>query len=199
MGRRPRNQSVDWHAVEADFRAGLYRSVRALSRAHGVSHTAIAKRAEAEGWTQDPTRTKRERVKAAMSGFPVGSIGESVETRLQEVVDQVTADQNLAAANARRILELANGYLHRAVIPGTHEAKEALNQVLQAEAEGRVLRPEEVPLVLIPRELRTLGMANLQAVQTIREVHGVGEGDGAGDMGLSKEDRDAIVSAAGLE
>ena len=39
----------DWEAIEREYRAGLF-SVREIARKHGLSETAIRKRAKAEGW-----------------------------------------------------------------------------------------------------------------------------------------------------
>ena len=43
---------ADWEAVEREYRAGQL-SIREIGRLHGVSHTAIAKRARKEGWSQN--------------------------------------------------------------------------------------------------------------------------------------------------
>ena len=42
----------DWEKIEADYRAGVL-SVREMAAAAGVSHTAIQKRAKAQGWERD--------------------------------------------------------------------------------------------------------------------------------------------------
>lgn len=41
-----------WPTIEADYRAGV-KAVRQIAREHGLSETAIRKRAKAEGWTRD--------------------------------------------------------------------------------------------------------------------------------------------------
>ncbi len=43
---------TDWDAVERDYRAGV-KALRQIAEAHGVSHTAIRKRADRDGWTRD--------------------------------------------------------------------------------------------------------------------------------------------------
>lgn len=45
-------KQLDWERIEQLFRAGLL-SVREIASACGVSHTAINKRAKAEGWERD--------------------------------------------------------------------------------------------------------------------------------------------------
>ena len=45
---KPLKVDVDWEAVEGMYRAGLL-SVREIARSQGISHTAIQKRAKADG------------------------------------------------------------------------------------------------------------------------------------------------------
>lgn len=42
----------DWERIEVDYRAGIL-SVREIAKRQGVSHVAIQKRAEREGWERD--------------------------------------------------------------------------------------------------------------------------------------------------
>ncbi|TDN54639.1 hypothetical protein EC843_101685 [Buttiauxella sp. JUb87] len=42
----------DWEKIEADYRAGLL-SVREIASQHGISDTAIRKRAKKDGWIRD--------------------------------------------------------------------------------------------------------------------------------------------------
>lgn len=42
----------DWERVEVDYRAGV-RTLREIGADHGISHTAITKRAKRDGWERD--------------------------------------------------------------------------------------------------------------------------------------------------
>ncbi|MCC7980466.1 hypothetical protein INR17_12140, partial [Klebsiella pneumoniae] len=42
----------DWEAIESAYRAGLM-SIREIASQHGITHTAINKRAKKEGWERD--------------------------------------------------------------------------------------------------------------------------------------------------
>src|SRR5260363_418861 len=44
-------RAIDWESIRAEYEAGCNQSE--CSRRHGVSRTAIQKRIEKEGWTQD--------------------------------------------------------------------------------------------------------------------------------------------------
>lgn len=50
MAAKPKE--VDWISVEADYRAGVMVNT-AIGKKYGISHTAVQKRAKAEGWTRD--------------------------------------------------------------------------------------------------------------------------------------------------
>jgi len=78
----PRKQ-VDWERIEADYRAGML-SVREIAEARGVSHTAIQKRAKANGWQRD----LRERVMAAANA--------KVSRALPEVASAVAVGNAIA-------------------------------------------------------------------------------------------------------
>ena len=48
---RSRNRTIDWLAIERDYRAGLL-SLRALAEKHGCAHSTIANFAGRNGWTR---------------------------------------------------------------------------------------------------------------------------------------------------
>jgi hypothetical protein len=45
-------KSVDWKAIEREYRAGQL-TVVGIGCQHGLSHTAINKRAKRDGWTRN--------------------------------------------------------------------------------------------------------------------------------------------------
>lgn len=57
------NKPIDWAGIERDFRAGVM-SVREIAKWYGVSHTAINKKAKAEGWEREQRPPHIERPKA---------------------------------------------------------------------------------------------------------------------------------------
>ena len=55
--RHERNaRSIDWAAVERDYRSGLY-SLRELAGKHPCARSSIANRARKDGWTRDAAAT----------------------------------------------------------------------------------------------------------------------------------------------
>jgi len=65
MAGKPREGRpvIDWEAIEREFRAGQL-SVVEIGRQHGLSHTAINKRAKRDGWTRNLADKVRKAVSA---------------------------------------------------------------------------------------------------------------------------------------
>ena len=58
-------KSVDWEAIEREYRAGQLTVVE-IGRQHGLSHTAINKRAKRDGWTRNLANRVRKEVSARL-------------------------------------------------------------------------------------------------------------------------------------
>lgn len=65
-------KETDWEAVEGAYRAGLL-SLREMSQEYGVSHVAIKKRADKEGWTRDLTAKIKAKADALVNSREVNS------------------------------------------------------------------------------------------------------------------------------
>lgn len=63
-------KEVDWEAIEGAYRAGLL-SLREMSQEYGVSHVAIKKRADKEGWTRDLTAKIKAKAEALVNSREV--------------------------------------------------------------------------------------------------------------------------------
>jgi len=62
----PKRRSVDWDAVERDFRTGKF-TLRELGGKHGVSHAAIGKRSRDRQWPQDLSEQIRQATNAKLT------------------------------------------------------------------------------------------------------------------------------------
>jgi len=51
-------KQFDWEAIEAEYSAGV-KSVNAIAKAHGISESAIRKRAKRDGWQRDLSNSVR--------------------------------------------------------------------------------------------------------------------------------------------
>ena len=80
---RPLKAAVDWESIEGMYRAGLL-SIREIARSHGISHTAIQKRAKAEGWARDLTAKVRQQVASGLVATEVATAGTATERQIVE-------------------------------------------------------------------------------------------------------------------
>ncbi len=99
MSAAPR--AIDWERVEVHYRAGLL-SVREIAEQHGVSHTAINKRAKAHDWERDLKAKIRAAADAKVSRALVASEfpnGSPTETLRVEVEAEVQARIRLSHRN----------------------------------------------------------------------------------------------------
>lgn len=81
---------TDWEAIEREYRAGQL-SVSEIGRQHGVSHTAINKKAKLQGWTKNLAAKVRQVVSDRLVSDEVSTANarETVEAAASRVVDVV--------------------------------------------------------------------------------------------------------------
>ena len=84
-------RSIDWEAVERDYRAGTL-SVRAISSGHGITEGAIRKRARRDGWQRDLSSEVRRAVRTKL-----------VRTTIERVPANADAAQIVEAAAERDV------------------------------------------------------------------------------------------------
>lgn len=77
---------ADWEAVERAYRAGVL-SIREIAAQHGLSDTAIRKRAKKEAWARDLTARVREQVRAELVRTEVRTQGANPETEAAIVAE----------------------------------------------------------------------------------------------------------------
>lgn len=83
----------DWERIEREYRAGI-KSVREIAAGHGVSHTAIQKRAKTQGWERDLKAKIKAKADAKVAKAAVAK-EVSAETKV--------AEAQLIEANAQAI------------------------------------------------------------------------------------------------
>lgn len=101
--------NTDWEAVEREYRAGQF-SVSEIGRQHGVSHTAINKRAKKDGWSRNLAAQVREEVSARLVSDEVSAANarqaiDAAASRGVEVVRSHRRDIASARGVAGRLLE----------------------------------------------------------------------------------------------
>jgi hypothetical protein len=120
-------RDTDWEAIEREYRAGQL-SVSEIGRQHGVSHTAINKRARKEAWARDLTERVRKEVSARLVSPEVSEANaqEAVETAAARGVALVRSHQ-ASLGKANRIAEKLMSELE-----GSTDDNEAIVEAIEA-------------------------------------------------------------------
>lgn len=90
--------TIDWQAVERDYRAGVM-SLREIGSAHGLTHGAINKRAKRDEWTRDLQAKIQAKAEALVSKALV-----SKEVSREDMV----TERQIIDAGAQRIAQVRN-------------------------------------------------------------------------------------------
>lgn len=95
-----KSKPIDWDGIERDYRAGVM-SIREIAKWHGLTDTAIRKKAKAEGWErrQQPPHFGRKpvvgeivSVRAELKPEQQTDRARGIVTRLLDELDTVTAN-----------------------------------------------------------------------------------------------------------
>lgn len=101
MGNK--REAIDWAGIEVDYRAGVM-SDRLIGKKYGVSHTAIQKRAKAEGWTRDLKARIRQKAEEKVASAAVAKKVASGSDPGKVATERVTVEAN-ATLQANLTLE----------------------------------------------------------------------------------------------
>ncbi|MFP2872619.1 terminase [Acetobacter tropicalis] len=174
-----RKSSIDWAAVEADFRAGA-QSNRQLSEKYGVAESSIRKRIKAEGWVR--TNASKVRTKPQSAHQPART--RPAAPAKQDSIPQESADHHLndrISALASRLvgeLEDATAYLG-----------EIADAIEEETAEDRSDRRKQAMLKAISTRDRAETLRTLKQIQMM-------EAGKAGKKGVKEERKEAAEKAA---
>lgn len=143
---------TDWEAIEREYRAGQL-SVSEIARQHGISHTAINKKAKAKGWTRNLAARVREEVSERLvsDGVSAASARETIDAAAARAVDVVRshrADITKGRKIAQTLFdELADGSdpVNREIIEEEIEAETAGDGPSAARRRAMMLRAVSLP------------------------------------------------------
>lgn len=118
--------SVDWQAVERDYRAGIM-SLREMGTLHSVSHVAIKKQADKNGWVRDLAA----KIQARADELVNKSLVTTELTRIAKVSENQTVEANgLQVANVKLGMRKGIGRLL------------AITESMMAELEAQIADPD---------------------------------------------------------
>lgn len=195
VGRLKMSQprKVDWERVECDYRAGLL-SVREIAASQGISHTAIQKRAKAEGWVRDLNAKIQAKADALVAKREVAAevAKERAETERQLVEANAEVIANIRLTHRRdikRARELAMSLLSEIEVEtGNIDLFEQLGELLRSEDDKGQDKRNDVYRKVISGATRIDSMKKLaETLKALivleREAYGIGENDkpGSGD------------------
>ena len=115
----------DWERIEADYRAGLM-SLREIAKPHGITETAIRKRAKRDGWERDLGAKIRARAEAKLHRKEFVPLSEPAYR---------VSEREIIEANAERIAQVRGE--HRADITRARNQAQALLAELEAQPDRR--------------------------------------------------------------
>lgn len=199
---------VDWERVELDYRAGIL-TLREMAKLHGVSHTAIKKKADKEGWERDLSARVKAKADALVSkelvSKEVSSEQKVTEQRHVEIGARVLADVVLEHhSSIRRGRTLVMSLLSELEMQtGDISLYQQLSDLLKFEDESTSDKRRELLAKVIALPARTKVMKDLaDSLRTLigleREAFGIGEpepppqADNAIDMGRASDLRALI-------
>lgn len=127
---------IDWEAVEREFRAGQL-SVVEIGRQHGISHTAVNKRAKRDGWTRNLAGRVRQEVSARLVSDEVSTARETeaIETAAARGV-QVVRQHRRDITEASRLTRALMAELDEATVQND-EILDAIEDETKGDANGR--------------------------------------------------------------
>lgn len=120
-------KQTDWEAIEREYRAGQL-SVSEIGRQFSISHTAINKKAKAQGWTRSLAAKVKQVVsdRLVSDGVSSANARETVELAAARAVDVVRSHRKDISRTrdvaARLVEELDMATAHRAEIAAEIEA-----------------------------------------------------------------------------
>lgn len=91
---------IDWERIEYDYRAGIL-SVREISEARGVSHTAVNKKAKQLGWERDLKAKIKAKADALVSK---AEVSKEVSSR------RVATEKETVDSNAKLLADVRMGH-----------------------------------------------------------------------------------------
>ena len=203
---------VDWERVESDYRAGLL-SVREIAATHGISHTAIQKKAKSLDWVRDLSARIQAKADAEVARREVAT---------EVATNRVATDAAIISANAEVIVQVRLNHRKdivrfRAVAlalldelevqTGNRDLFEELGELLRSPDEKGIDKVNDIYRKVISGSMRIDGVKKLAETLKIligleREAYGlvdtVGKDDAADNLASAleaarKRRRDALA------
>ena len=141
--------SPDWEAIESAYRAGSL-SIRAIADKHGVSDTAIRKRATQNGWQRDLTEKVQKATRQKLVRKEVRNDGSREHVRTDEEIVNEAADEAASVviehrtdlARWRRIANKLGDFLDDVEFTTENHPSLSLSLVAGIAAQAKIIKAE---------------------------------------------------------
>jgi len=141
--------SPDWEAIESAYRAGSL-SIRAIADKHGVSDTAIRKRATQNGWQRDLTEQVQKATRQKLVRKEVRTDGSHEHVRTDEQIVNEAADEAAGVviehrtdlARWRRIANKLGDFLDDVDFTEENHASLSRSLVAGVDAQVKIIKAE---------------------------------------------------------
>lgn len=141
--------SPDWEAIESAYRAGSL-SIRAIADKHGVSDTAIRKRATQNGWQRDLTEQVQKATRQKLVRKEVRTDGSREHVRTDEEIVNEAADEAAGVviehrtdlARWRRIAKKLGDFLDDVDFTEENHASLSRSLVAGVDAQVKIIKAE---------------------------------------------------------
>lgn len=141
--------SPDWEAIESAYRAGSL-SIRAIADKHGVSDTAIRKRATQNGWQRDLTEQVQKATRQKLVRKEVRTDGSREHVRTDEEIVNEAADEAAGVviehrsdlARWRRIANKLGDFLDDVDFTEENHASLSRSLVAGVDAQVKIIKAE---------------------------------------------------------
>lgn len=164
----------DWEAIERAFRAGAL-SIRTIADRHGVSDTAIRKRAKAGGWERDLSEQVRKEVRNKLVRGEVREDQCANPERDAEIVEEAAEEGARVVRSHRRDIRKATNLANLLMddLLTTISKREEIEDSIEAETaddNNGMRRATMLAAVGLPSNAKTLfqlssAMKNLQVLE----------------------------------
>lgn len=141
--------SPDWEAIESAYRAGSL-SIRAIADKHGVSDTAIRKRATQNGWQRDLTEQVQKATRQKLVRKEVRTDGSREHVRTDDEIVNEAADEAAGVviehrtdlARWRRIANKLGDFLDDVEFTTENHASLSRSLVAGVDAQVKIIKAE---------------------------------------------------------
>jgi len=177
-------KQTDWEAIERAFRAGAL-SIRTIADRHGVSDTAIRKRAKAGGWERDLSEQVRKEVRNKLVRGEVRGGQPANPENDAEIIEEAAQEGATVVRSHRRDIRKATNLADLLMddllltIRKREEIEDAIEDETREDKNG-MRRASMLAAVALPSNAKTLfqlssAMKNLQILE--RQAFGLDDKD----------------------